>query len=636
MTSMYETNMPVNNVVGNNYASDESLGFKEEVSHVLESYTSQGVNLIKDLDEIITSPETKQEFVSNICESLTQSPIFTDASIANEAFYNNYGQRVEQLLENSLRSIATESAMLGYAPIVAYNPFFLKKQWIACIFKDVLMTEVPQSPVINLAFEKRYLVDSAKNEYPIPEVNYDDEIMKRLTDEATGLNIKSTPFAITNFKPAANILSSTYIDGLVAGDPTAELTADFRIVKVYLKDSSNVEHEVPCNIKVDITTHQFTNGSVKYDVTDASGAVTETITDTIVGNVDFKTGKALILSESDKVTKIVLSGKTANRWNNRSLDVVRRVEQLQYVMPESGPRLNSAITVEDAADALALQKIDVIADNVDVMGRTLADLEDYEIRMFLDNSFEAQENAGVGPHGYDKLTVVGGFDAKPYESFTNNITDWMKDSREYFERIIEELKDKLKTTDAVVTVVAHPSLVRFLNNGINWVFSDDTQISGMKISYNFGIYTTAQDRVHIITTRYMKREAGLKFVVIPTTTELVTFKHYKYNCIIDRNYRNPLYTLTPNIMCTHRTLTFEVLPVQGKMTIDGRELFSPTTLKRATAATGSTTTPTVTYSEVTSPTGNPSTSGYYELVGGSYVASTDTTVDSSKTYYTKD
>ena len=584
MTTMYENNgIQMNNVVGNNYASDDSLGFKGEVREVFESYTGQGVDLIKDMGALISNPETKQEFVDNVCESLMTSPLFTEGVIANEAFYNNYGQRVEQLLENSLRSVATESAMLGYAPIVAYNPFFLKKQWISCIFKAVLMTEVPQSPVINLAFEKRYLKDQAGNMYPIPEVNYDDEIMKKLTDEATGMSIKEEPFAISKFKPAANILTSEFIPEMVASDPTAELTADFRIIKVFLKDSSSVEHEVPCNITVDITTHQLRKGDVKYDVLDSDGkTVKETITDTIVGNVDFQSGKALIMCENDKVTKIVLRGKTANRWNNRSLDVVRQVEQLQYVMPESGPRLNTAITVEDASDALALQKIDVIADNVDVMGRTLADLEDYEIRMFLNNSFEAQEQAGVGPHGYDKLTVLGGFDAKPYEQFTNNITDWMKDSREYFERIIEELKDKLKTENAVITVVAHPSLVRFLQNGINWVFTDETQISGMKISYNFGIYTTAQDRVHIITTRYMKREDGLKFLVIPTTTELITYKHYKYNCIIDRNYRNPIYTLTPNIMCTHRTLTFEVLPVQGKMTIDGRELFSPTTLKRAT------------------------------------------------------
>lgn len=581
MTFNYEAHKSTP-VVGNNYGMDDSLGFKDEIKHVFESYQGQGVSITNDLMAIITNPETKQEFISNICESLTTSPLFTNEAIANETFYNNYTERVEALVDNSLNTVATESAMLGYAPIVAYNPFFLKKQWISCIFKDVLLTEVPQSPVINLAFEKRYLKTLDGREFPIPEVNYDDALMAELTQEATGLSISSEAFAITEFKPAACILKPKYIPGIVEGDVTAELTADFHIAKVVLVDKDSKEHEVPCNIKVDITTHNFTKGEVKFDVVDEDGTVTETIEDRIIGNVDFKSGKVIITSENDKIKKVVLAGKTANRWNNRSLDVVRRVEQLQYVMPESGPRLNSAVTIEDASDALVLQKVDVIADNVDVMGRTLADFEDYEIRTFLDNSFEAQEAAGVGPHGYEKLTETAGFNALPYEGFTNNTTDWMKDAKEYFERLIEALKNKLKTDKATITVVGHPSLVRFLQDGIKWVFADDTQISGMKISYNFGIYTTAGDRVHIITTRYMAPEKGLKFVVIPTTTELVTFKHYKYNCVIDRNYRNPLYTLTPNIMCTHRTLTFEVLPVQGKMTIEGRDLFSPETLKRKT------------------------------------------------------
>ena len=574
-------NIPKNNVVGNNYSTDDSLGFKQEVKHCFESYNGQGINLSNDLYDIIANPTAREEFVGAMCESLTTSALFTNPTIANEAFYNNYTQRVEQLLQNSLTTIATESAMLGYAPIVAYNPFFLKKQWISCIFKDVLMTEVPESPVINLAFEKRYLRSLSGKEYPIPEVNYDDEIMAELTKEATGLSIKEEPIKITAFKPAANMLTSAFIPGIVEGDVTAELTADLHIFKVFLTDSEGAEHEVPCMIKVDITTHNFTKGFVKFDVMAEDGSIKETIEDTIIGNVDFKNGKVTLMSTNDKISKVCFRGKVANRWNNRSLDVVRRVEQLQYVMPESGPRLNAAVTIEDASDALVLQKIDVVADNCDIMGRTLADLEDFEIRSFLDNSFEAQKKAGVGPHGYEQLIVEGGFNALPYESFTNNISDWMKDSREYFERIIEGLKHKLKTADAIICVVAHPSLIRFLQNGINWVFTDDTQISGMKVQYNFGIYTTAQDRVHVITTRYMKPEAGLKFVVIPTTTELVTFKHYKYNVVIDRNYRNPLYTLTPNIMCTHRTLTFEVLPVQGKMTIEGRDLFSPETLKRA-------------------------------------------------------
>ena len=49
--------------------------------------------------------------------------------------------------------------------------------------------------------------------------------------------------------------------------------------------------------------------------------------------------------------------------------------------------------------------------------------------------------------------------------------------------------------------------------------------------------------------------------------------------------------------------------------------------------------PSITYSAVSSPTGNPSTSGYYERSGATgnyvYLLSRDTEVDSQKTYYTR-
>lgn len=576
-------NIPTNNVVGNNYKADNNLGFKSEVKHAFESYQQSGVNLSNSFMQILTSPENREEFIGSVVESMVTSPIFSQKDCVNAPFYNNYTERVQQLIENSVKSVATESAMLGYAPIVAYTPFFLKKQWINCIFKDVLMTEVPQSTVINLGFEKRYLKSLDGTEYPIPDVFYDDEIMKKLYAESTGNSISNTPIDIALFKSGLNLISPDYIPGILADDPTVELTHDIMVTSVFVNGSDGTEYEVPMNMRIDITTHNFVKGEVKYDIKDDTGAVTETIEDVLHGSVDFQRGKVTILSSTDAVTKVVLSGKIANRWNKRSLDVVRRVEQLQYTMPESGPRLNSAITVEDAADALILQKIDMVADNVDVMGSTLANLEDFDIRQFLMNSYEAQEKAAKGPHGYDKMVVDGEFDALPFDTFSNNVSSWIQDAKEYFERVIEALKEILKIEDCIITCVAHPSLVRFLKGGINWVFSDETSISGVKLDYNFGVYTAPGDKVHIITTRYMKAEYGLRFYVIPTTNDTVTFKHYKFNCIIDRNYRNPLYTLTPNIMATHRTLTFEVLPVQGKMTIKGRDLYSPTTLKRETA-----------------------------------------------------
>ena len=578
----------MNNVVGNVQYADGDAGFKSEIKHIFESYAGEGVDLINDMGHIVTSPTMKENFIGAVCESLTNSPLFTDSTAANAPFYGNYNARVEQLLDNTLSSLATESAMIGYAPIVAYNPFFLKKQWIDCVFKDVLMTEIPKTPVINLGFERRYLKDLQGNRYALPEALYDETLVKSLMDSATGLNIKEDPIPIANCK-ALMILKPEYIPGVVEGDLTVELTPNIHICKVVMVDSESTEYTVPVNITVDVTTHNFVKGAVKFDVLNEDGkTVKETLEDELVGNVNFNEGKITVMSTTGVVTKICLRGKTANRWNQRSLDVERTVEQIQKVMPESGPRLNSAITIEDAADALALQNIDQIADNINIMGATLANFEDAEIKMFLYDSFEAQKNAAAAGVLYNEIgdnsmIAEGSFNTLPYDTFNGRITEWMKDAREYFERLLAALKVKLRSTNMLFVAIAHPNTIRFLQDGINWVFSEDTQISGVRLAYNFGIYTSAQDRVHVVTTMRMKEEDGIRFIGIPLTQELVTFKHYKYNVVIDRNYRNPLYTLVPNIMCTQRTLTFEILPVQGVLKIEGRDLFSPETLKRAGA-----------------------------------------------------
>ena len=578
-------NKKAGGVIGNVSAADADAGFKNEIKAVFESYTQQGVDLIHDLPNIIASDKNKQDFIGAVTESLSDSALFTNPAAAKSPFYSNYADRVEQLLDNTLDTIATESVMTGYAPIVAYNPFFLKKQWIDCIFKDVLMTEIPKTPVIELGFERRYLKDLEGNEYPLPEALYDDELVKNLIDASTGLNIKEDPIDITLCKDLS-LIDPNYIPGVIAGDHTVELTPGIHVCSVVMQDSEGTEHTVPTNITVDISTHNFVKGAIKYDVLDAdTGEVKETLTDELIGRVNFKDGKVTVMSTTGTVTKVCFRGKTANRFNQRSLDVVRRVEKIEKVMPESGPRLNAAVTIEDAADALALQQIDIIADNINVMGSTLANFEDAEIKSFLVNSFEAQKRGNEAGVKYNELgdntmIVEGSFNALPYEGYSITIPEWMKASREYFERIVGALKLKLRSSNVIIVAVANPNIIRFLQDGINWVFSDDTQISGVKLSYNFGIYTSAQDRVHILTSMRMSEDEGIRFVVIPLTQELITFKHYKYNVCIDRNYRHPLYSLVPNIMCTQRTLTFEILPVAGQMLINGRELFSPETLKR--------------------------------------------------------
>lgn len=578
-------------VIGNISAASESIGFKEDVVDTFAKYASEGVNIASDLAAIIGTPSSKQGFIDMVTESITSSTALSSGEISGDAFYGNYTDRVSQLTDNSLKDIARESVMTGYAPIVAYAPFFLKKQWVSCVWKDVLMTEVPDSPVINYQFQRRFIRDMAGNDYEIPDVYYKPDVMAKLLAEATGVAIKEEEIelpmkAVNIIDPSKNAdpkFQKQFIeDGFVARDPQNALTPDICIAAVVMHDAeANKDYTVPTQIRVDITTQNWEKGKVVYHVKDENGNVTKTLEDELVGRVDFNTGEVTIIAVGSVATKIILRGKTANRFNHRSLDVKREVSKIQKIMPESGPRLNSAITIEEASDALALNKIDMFADNVDMMGNVLANLEDLEIKQFMDASFSAQRNSplgsGDGTFGYENLIVEGSFNAIPLAGYGSNITSWMQDSKEYFERIIEELKYKLNTSECIITCVCHPSLVRFIKDDIRWVFTNETDISGLKLSYDLGIITTNGDKVHVVTSRYMSAEEGIRFVVIPTTKELITFKHLKYSVTVDRGYRHPLEPLVPNIMATQRILTFEVIPVQGNLKITGRDTYSPLT-----------------------------------------------------------
>lgn len=579
-------------VIGNVGEADNSYGFKSEIVNTFEQYAAEGVNLATDLCTILATPSTEQQFTEIVTESVASAPALQAEDAASDPFYGNYAERVAQLLENSNREIVRESVMTGYAPIVAYAPFFLKKQWISCVWKDVLLTEVPNNPVINYQFQKRYIKDMAGNRYEIPDIYYNKAAMQKLLAESTGVAIKEQFIPIADMRNLNLVDTSKNADptkvyleeGFVTRDLSNALNPDLYICAVQVTDSTGATHDLPASILLDITTHNFMNGNIKYEVKNAAGEVTETIEDTIIGNVNFDTSSITVMSTKGTakgaVTAVKLRGKTSNRFNHRGLDVERRVERIERIMPESGPRLNSAVTIEEAADALAIGNIDMFADNCDMMGNVLANLEDMEIKTFMDNSFDAQKAADaagiVDNNGFTNLIVEGSFNTLPYGGYGQNITTWMQDAKEYFERILEQLKYKLNTSQCIVTCVCHPSLIRFIKNDVRWVFSNETTISGMKLQYDFGVTTSnGGDKVHFVTSRYMSADEGIRLVLIPTTTDLITYKHLKYSVTVDRGYRNPLEPLVPNIMATQRTLTFEIIPVQGKMLITGREMESP-------------------------------------------------------------
>ena len=129
--------------------------------------------------------------------------------------------------------------------------------------------------------------------------------------------------------------------------------------------------------------------------------------------------------------------------------------------------------------------------------------------------------------------------------------------------------------------ICHPSLMRELNSDVRWITQNTgTEIGGIRLKYDYGIRNTLGTPVHFITTFYAKPEEGIRIIMLPMRNDLITFKRFIYSVAIDKGYRNNWAPLTPNIMATQRTSTFEVLPVQGLFEVAQIPMYSPQSLDR--------------------------------------------------------
>ena len=306
------TNDQASKVIGNNYDSDKSLGFKADVQHIMEQYALESVNLTSDMGKILSREDTKSDFIERCLESVNSTEAMHDSAMTSDTFYSNYAERLGQLIKNSCDEIARESVMTGYSPIVSYAPFFIKKQWVACVWKDALMSEVATSPILNYKFEKRYLKTKDGTRYAIPDVYYDKTLMAKLHGDATGRNISTAHLnegnglQLTNNSISTAVIDMTSAQWSTPGQnqslvedvanfvPKSPRIADYLTQDIYISNvtvqgvglvpagttvtAENVGtvivdelYTAATNIRIDITTHNFIKGKIEYIAKDANG-----------------------------------------------------------------------------------------------------------------------------------------------------------------------------------------------------------------------------------------------------------------------------------------------------------------------------------------------------------------------------
>lgn len=540
------------NIVGA-FSVDKNQEFFEGFNHVMENVQSAyDLSPIHDAGQVLRSQRVSEVYKEGLLEDVMES------ALVDDKYQAMMPAKLEQLFENSMEEVLTEASNTGQlAPIVGLTLPILKKNYLEMHGKDLVMTEIPDAPIIKHAFERKFVKDRQGKKHYVPEIFYGDgykEVLKKTIGKEVIADFKTLPQLDFNVLTASG-------GSLETRD---SLSADFHIKAI--KVTVGAEEVVLDNLF--IQGEKSNKGAFTYTVTAKDAAGTTTETGMVSGAINFQTGEVSVSATNPAITAIQFGGHLANENNIETVEMDRERELMTWEIPD-GARINTGLTLERIKDTRALFNLDLTNAMIEDMTDFLTQMEDSTIMSFLDDSLTRWKDRYDLPFGYDLgFTESYEFSALPPSQIAMPVAQYIDQQLKYnLNREIDQLKKKLRTNDIMFVLYGNPSAVSLIQDGVKWIIDENTKVGGVTLDYRFGVMYQNQNRIHVVSSMKTDESKGLRIVAFPTSSETFTFKHYKYSLNIDNTYRNPFTPLTNNVMATSRYLTKEVLPVQGEFII---------------------------------------------------------------------
>lgn len=540
--------MPSANVVGSFYQSRRE-DFNNNLIALNERFQANfGLDAVDDIHNIIKDDV--------LCEQYKEMLI---GDVLEEQFEDDYlgllPAKMEQLFENSRHEMLTESyGVAQLSPIVGYTLPIIKKNMLECISKDIMMTEIPDKPVVKVQFERKFLKDKEGNKYYIPEIFYNKDY-KVASAKAKGYDVynEDVQAPVEDFDlMAASMGAAKVRKGLDTFDH------DLCICEVKFQDMDAI---TGLNIMPDIER----DGVIYKEIPTEQGKKI------IVGRVDYYNGTVSCNSLCGKLETVKFTGHVSNQYNDNSLDLDRERVNETWKIDEQ-ERINTALTIEKIRDMKAMANIDITPEVVNDMSTVLTQFEDSQVLDFLDGSFDRWKDKKDLPYGYtDGFVETAVFDCNVNSGMLTQSDYIEKELKFRFNKLIDALKDKLKTEEIMFVAYAHPENLTLFNSSVKWVVDQNSKVGGLQLDYRFGVSTETGNRIHFISSMKVDKKLGIKVIAYPTTPNHITFKHYKYSFNIENMYHHPQVPRVPNIMGTHRYKTTEMLPIQAQMTLENND-----------------------------------------------------------------
>lgn len=563
MYDYLEENATATNVVGS-FNIDRDVDFKDSCKNLMESFsTNYQMDAVSDLFNILKYAPAKEAYKELLLADVTEESLNTD-----DRYMQMTPAKLEQLFENSALEIVSEGAEYGQLqPIVGLSLPILKKVWLKCPLKDILMTEVPDKPIVKVAIERPFLKDKDGNKYYIPEIFYNNDY-KEVSAKGRGKEVSSKWYPESGTLPFTDLNMLEESGGSLSMRDA--LGYDFAIVavKVLMAESEYAELT-----GYDIQPDYAANGSFNAEIiyTNKAG---EKKRDILLGQVDAYSGIVSVASTAGLISQVKFGGHLQNVNNTETLELDVERTLKEWKIPDSTERLNTGLPIEKIKDYKTLFDMDVTTKVISDMGDTLANFEDSQGLDFLDNSYKKWRGKKDLPYGYEEGFVeTWNFNCTPNTATTFITTSqWIDTELKYhLNRAVDKLKTKLKREDIMFVLYGNPENITLIQDNVKWIIDEDTKMGGVQVDYRFGVMTANKNRMHVVSTMKVSKDSGIRIVAYPLSKEVITFKHYKYSLNIENVYRNPITPLIPNVMATSRYLTTELFPVQGAFNLVGTD-----------------------------------------------------------------
>lgn len=543
--------------IGTFQLGDSENSFSAVFESVHDNLMSKSINPKIDINKMIHSSAIMNTYKDGLLEGLRN-----DAANDESGHVRAICEQVEQLWENCKEDFIQESTRVGnLLPYKAVDFPILVKQHVKSAAKDIMQTEVVDSPLIKKHFEKTWVVDyRTGNRWEYPKCFFNDEY-KEIFKAGKGLPIQNTPVAVPMFQKD---IITELTDG---GNPARDrITSNLKIVKAIGTDGK----EYPMNMYINMSTRQWQGGEVK--VKNEDGKVE--LKDNLTGAVDFTSGLVSVSTSSGFIASVVFDGYLSNELNERYVGFDYSREELQFAI-EDGFRMDVPYSLEELEDAKALLNLDLYKKTYDNLGEIQTQMEDSGVLDYLDTEFEK----------WKAVTDIDTLEMVPFVKEAQFDCDHTKVAgviqAEYIDkmlkftidRLLVDIADDAKLEDITFVIYGNPRYISLLGGNVTWVLRAGDTLGGIKLNYSYGVMTTGNVKVTVVSTNKInaKTHKGLRIVPFPLNPEQFTHKHYKYSSHIlttqNSGYKaadRPGGSMT-NLMAVNRNTTVSIQGIQADL-----------------------------------------------------------------------